>query len=42
MGASPEPPLNVGMITLTDAGIAGALSLLLQTPNKANETSESV
>ena len=42
VGPSPEPPLNVGMITLTEALPAGALSLRLRTPNKANERSDSV
>jgi hypothetical protein len=42
VGSSPEPPLNVGMITLTEAPSARTLSLRLRTPNKANESSESV
>jgi hypothetical protein len=42
VGPSPEPPLNVGMITLTDALLAGTPSLRLHTPNKANERSDSV
>ena len=42
VGPSPEPPLNVGMITLTEALPAGTLSLRLHTPNKANERSDSV
>ncbi len=42
VGASPEPPLNVGMITLTEALPAGTRSLRLHTPNKANERSDSV
>jgi hypothetical protein len=41
-GASPEPPLNVGMITLTEALLAAPLSFRLLTPNKARETSDSV
>jgi hypothetical protein len=42
LGPSPEPPLNVGMITLTEALLAGTPSLRLHTPNKANERSDSV
>ncbi len=42
VGASPEPPLNVGMITLTEALPTGALSLRLRTPKKASESNESV
>jgi len=42
VGASPEPPLNVGIITLTEALLAAPLSFRLLTPNKARETSENV
>jgi hypothetical protein len=42
VGASPEPPLNVGMITLTEALPAGGLSLGLRTPKKANDSNDSV
>src|SRR5262249_21834771 len=42
VGASPEPPLNVGMITLTEALPSGGRSVRLQKPDKANETSDSV
>ena len=42
VGASPEPPLNVGMITLTEVLPTGALRLRLHKPNKANESSDSV
>ena len=42
VGPSPEPPLNVGMITLTEGLPVGTLSLRLHTPNKANERSDSV
>ena len=41
VGPSPEPPLKVGMITLTEALLAGTLSLRLHTPNSANESSDS-
>jgi len=41
-GASPEPPLKVGMMTLTEALLAASLSFRRLTPNKAKETSENV
>src|SRR3954462_810170 len=41
VGPSPEPPLKVGMITLTAASLAGTLSLRLHAPNRANESSDS-
>jgi hypothetical protein len=40
--SSPEPPLKVGMITLTEALPAGTLLRRPRTPNKDNETSDSV
>jgi hypothetical protein len=39
-GPSPEPPLNVGMITLTEALPAGTLSSRLHAPKKANDKSD--
>ena len=41
VGSSPEPPLKVGMMTLTEALLAGTLSLRLHAPNSANESSDS-
>ena len=41
VGPSPEPPLKVGMTTLTEALLAGTLSLRLHAPNRANESSDS-
>jgi hypothetical protein len=42
VGARPEPPLKVGMITLTEALPAGIPALGLRTPNRASDTSDSV
>jgi len=42
VGASPEAPLKVGIITLTEALPSGGRSVRLQKPDKANETSDSV
>jgi len=42
VGPRPEPPLNVGMITLTEALLAATLLLRFHTPNKANDSSDSV
>ena len=42
VGASPEPPLNVGIITLTEALPSGTGLVRLQKPDKANETSDRV
>ena len=42
VGPSPEPPLKVGMITLTAALPASTLSLRLHAPNRANESSDRV
>jgi hypothetical protein len=42
VGSRPEPPLKVGMITLTEALRAGFASLGLRMPNKASERSDSV
>jgi hypothetical protein len=36
--SSPEPPLNVGTMTLTEALPEGILSIRLDTPNKARDT----
>jgi predicted glycoside hydrolase/deacetylase ChbG (UPF0249 family) len=40
--SSPEPPLKVGMITLTDAMPVARPSSRLFKPNKAKETSDKV
>src|SRR5215208_4003004 len=42
VGSSPEPPLKVGMITLTEALPPDRLVLCRRTPNNASDTRDSV